>query len=222
MEASQNLYRLAAYLVSSVDETGYAQASACGVAEWQRVVVVVVVAAAFFQRRRRHTCLASASYFKAEIANPFPPFPPIVSNCHIFSYNSPGRGHERVHLPEEVDLPERAPLHHDHVDPDRLRTDLAHHRRPQDAGRRLHHRRHPHHGPLPRQHRKPVQQSPHLHLQQDLLQVRNFFFEIKNFLFIWDLRRWCRIRRKVSEEKEPLTLKDDVVGEEEYMPTDQV
>ncbi len=36
------------------------------------------------------------------------------------------------------------------------------------------------------------------------------------------MRRWCRIRRKVSEEKEPLTLKDDVVGEEEYMPTDQV
>ena len=43
MEASQNLYRLAAYLVSSVDETGYAQASACEVVEWQRVVVVVVV-----------------------------------------------------------------------------------------------------------------------------------------------------------------------------------
>lgn len=74
MEASQNLYRLAAYLVSSVDETGYAQASACEVVEWQRVVVVVA-AAAFFQRGCRHSCLASAPSFKAEISNPFPPFP---------------------------------------------------------------------------------------------------------------------------------------------------
>ena len=36
--------------------------------------------------------------------------------------------------------------------------------------------------------------------------------------------RWCRIRRKKSEFEDPnlVTLIDDKVGEEEYMPTQEV